>query len=334
MRAARLHGAGDLRVADESEPDSPGAGTSLVQVTSVGICGSDLHWFEDGGIGDAQLRAPVVPGHEFAGVALTGPHAGVRVAIDPAIPCEHCEQCRRGFRNLCPNVRFAGHGELDGGLRQRMLWPDEQLFPLPDEISDDGGALLEPLGVAIHAIDLAHVSLGDDVLVVGAGPIGILIARLASLSGANRVFVSEPLPHRRAAAAAEAEAVWDPAELADGLAEATHGRGVDAVLEIAGNDAAIGAAVDAARPGARIVLGGIPGDDRSSFSASAARRKGLTFAMVRRMNEVYPRAIALARRKAVDLDALVSAAFGIEDAAAAFTSAAARSGLKTVIRPT
>jgi L-iditol 2-dehydrogenase len=214
-----------------------------------------------------------------------------------------------------------------------MVWPEAQLFPLPDEISDDGGALLEPLGVAIHAIDLAHLRLGADVLVVGAGPIGILIARLAGLSGANRVFVSEPLPHRRAAAAAVADAVWDPADLADGLAEATGGRGVDVAIEIAGNDAAVAAAVEAARPGARIVLGGIPSDDRSSFVASAARRKGLTFLLVRRMNDVYPRAIALARRKAVDLDALVTARYGIDDAAAAFRSAAARTGLKTVIRP-
>jgi L-iditol 2-dehydrogenase len=153
------------------------------------------------------------------------------------------------------------------------------------------------------------------------------------LSGANRVFVSEPLPHRRAAAAAVADAVWDPADLADGLAEATGGRGVDVAIEIAGTDAAVAAAVEAARPGARIVLGGIPSDDRSSFVASAARRKGLTFLLVRRMNDVYPRAIALARRKAVDLDALVTARYGIDDAAAAFRSAAARTGLKTVIRP-
>jgi L-iditol 2-dehydrogenase len=331
MKAARLHGPGDLRVADEDEPPPPGPGESLVEVSSVGICGSDLHWFTEGGIGDAQLRAPLVPGHEFAGTAITGPYAGRRVAVDPAIPCEQCEQCRRGYRNLCPTVRFAGHGELDGALRERMVWPDGQLFPIPDEVSDDAGALLEPLGVAIHALDLAHVRLGADVLVVGGGPIGILIARLAGLSGAGRVFVSEPLAHRREAAAVHADAVWEPADLADALADSTGGRGADTVLEIAGTDPAIDAAVDAARPGARIVLGGIPSDDRSSFVASTARRKGLTFAMARRMNETYPRAIALARTKKVDLDALVTARYGLEDAAAAFGSAAARTGLKTVI---
>lgn len=333
VKVARLHGIGDLRVTDEPEPDPPGAGSSLVQVTSVGICGSDLHWFAEGGIGDAQLRSPVVPGHEFAGIALNGPHAGRRVAVDPAIPCERCEECRRGFRNLCPSVRFAGHGELDGGLRERMTWPDAQLFPIPDEISDDAGAVLEPLGVAIHAIDLAHLRLGADVLVVGAGPIGILLTRLARLSGAHRVFVSEPREHRRAVAAADADGVWHPADAAAALTQATAGRGVDTVIEMAGNDDAIASAVDAARPGARVVLGGIPSEDRSSFVASTARRKGLTFAMVRRMNDVYPRAIALARGKSLDLDALVTARYAIDDAATAFRDAAGRPGVKTVVRP-
>ncbi len=331
MRAARLYGIGDLRVADEHEPEPPGPGSSLVQVTSVGLCGSDLHWFAEGGIGDARLRSPVVPGHEFAGIALSGPYTGRRVAVDPAIPCEKCENCRRGYRNLCPTVRFAGHGRLDGALRERMTWPDAQLVAIPDEISDDAGAILEPLGVAIHAIDLAHLRLGADVLVVGAGPIGLLLTRLARLCGANRVFVTEPLPHRRAAAAADADAAWHPDELADGIAEMTAGRGMDTVIEMAGNDHAIAAAVAAARPGARVVLGGIPSDDRSSFIASTARRKGLTFAMVRRMNDVYPRAVALARTKSIDLDALVTARYALDNAAAGFRHAAGRSGLKTVI---
>ena len=288
MLTARLHGPGDLRVSDEAPQATSEPGWSRVAVTSVGICGSDLHWFLEGGIGEVVLEEPVVPGHEFAGVALEGPHAGRRVAVDPAIPCEQCEQCRAGFGNLCPTVRFAGHAGLDGGLQQELVWPDRLLHPLPDELSNDAGALLEPLGVAIHAVGLSHLREGDDVLVVGAGPIGLLAMQVARRSGAARVFASEPLAHRRASALRSgADHAWADDETADALLDATGGRGVDVVIEMAGTDPALTTAVACARPGARIALGGIPATERSSFPASAARRKGLSFVMVRRMHETY-----------------------------------------------
>jgi L-iditol 2-dehydrogenase len=329
---ARLHAAGDLRVHEEEPPrPSAEAGWSRVAVTSVGICGSDLHWFLEGGIGENTIDKPVVPGHEFAGVALEGPHTGRRVAVDPAIPCEHCEQCRAGHGNLCPTVQFAGHGTLDGGLQEELLWPDRLLHPLPDGLSSDAGALLEPLGVAIHAVGLSHVHLGDDVLVVGAGPIGVLAARVARLAGARRVFVSEPLAHRREAAQRfGADAAWPPEETAAEVDQATGGRGVDVVIELAGADPGIATAVDCARPGARVALAGIPDTASSSFPAAGARRKGLTFVMVRRMHDVYPRAIDLATT-AIDLDPLVTGRYSLTDAQAGFESAAARSGDKTVI---
>ncbi len=331
MLAARLHGVADLRVASESALSAPPPGWSLLKVTSVGICGSDLHWFTDGGIGENRIEHPVVPGHEFAAVALTGPHAGHRVAVDPAIPCGTCELCRAGQHNLCPTVQFAGHGELDGALRETMLWPDHLLHPLPDDLSDDAGALLEPLGVAIHAVGLGHVRPGSDVAVVGAGPIGVLAAQVARQAGAARVFVVEPRDHRRAAALdAGADAAWSPQEGIDGLHEVTGGRGVDVVIEMAGSDDAIATAVAGIRPGGRVVLGGIPSDDRSAFPAAAARRKGLTFAMVRRMNDTYPRAIELAT-SAVDLDALVTDRYPLTDAAKAFSAAGERRGLKVVV---
>jgi len=331
MRVARLHGVGDLRGHDEDEPE-PRPGHSLVAVTSVGICGSDLHWFETGGIGETRLAAPVVPGHEFAGVALSGPHAGRRVAVDPAIPCGVCEWCRGGRANLCPGVRFAGHGDLDGALRERLVWPDHLLHPLPDELSDDAGALLEPLGVAVHAVRLAKIRLGADVLVVGAGPIGILAAPVARRAGAARVFVIEPLAHRRTLALTfGADAAWTPEAAPLELLAATSGRGADVAIELAGTDAAIAAAVAGVRPGARVVLGGIPDEDRSSFPAGAARRKGLTFSMVRRMHETYPLAIALATG-GLRLDDLVSARYPLDRAADAFAHAVTRAGAKTVIR--
>lgn len=332
MLAARLFAPGDLRVVDEEPPEREEPGWSRVAVTSVGICGSDLHWFLEGGIGEVGLTFPVVPGHEFAGVAQTGPYAGRRVAVDPAIPCGDCEQCRAGHGNLCPTVRFAGHGDLDGGLRQELIWPDHLLHPIPDSISDDAGALLEPLGVAIHAVGVGHVRPGDDVLVVGAGPIGVLAAEVARRAGAAHVFASEPLAHRRDTALRfGADEAWAPGEVAHGVRDRTGGRGVDVVIEMAGTDAAIDTAVECARPGARIALGGIPSESLSSFPAAPARRKGLTFAMVRRMHDTYPDALALAEA-GLDLDALVTARYPLERAAEAFTAAAERTGDKTVVQ--
>lgn len=331
MLAARLFAPGDVRVVEEASP-APGPGCSKVAVTSVGICGSDLHWFLEGGIGEVALDAPVVPGHEFAGVALSGPHQGRRVAVDPAIPCGRCERCAAGQGNLCPTVRFAGHGDVDGGLREELCWPDHLLHPIPDWVSDDAGALLEPLGVAIHAVGVGDVRHGDDVLVVGAGPIGVLAVDVARRAGAARVFASEPLAHRRETAVRfGADAAWAPEVCAAGVLDRTTGRGVDVVIEMAGTDAAISTAVEAARPGGRIALGGIPSESHSSFPAAPARRKGLTFVMVRRMHQTYERAIDLVGA-GLDVDVLVTARFPLHQAAEAFASASARIGDKTVIR--
>jgi L-iditol 2-dehydrogenase len=325
VRAARLYATRDIRVADEIAPE-PGAGETLVRVMAVGICGSDLHWWTEGSIGDARLARPLALGHEGAGVIADGPRRGERVAIDPAIPCESCRACRDGYRNLCYRIRFAGHGETDGMLREIMPWPARLLHPLPDDISDAAGALLEPLGVALHALDLGHVPFGGSVAVVGCGPIGLLLVQLLCAAGA-RVLAVEPMPHRR-----EAASEFGAREVADATAVLS-GYGADVAFEMAGGDAAVQAAMESVRPGGRVVLGGIPDGDTTTFAASLARRKGLTIAMVRRMNEVYPRAIELASRGAVRLDPLVSVRFPIADAAGAFTAAQRREGLKVIVTP-
>ena len=321
MRVARLHGAGDVQLHTEERPPPAGADARLVEVTSVGVCGSDLHWFTEGGIGDAVLARPLVLGHEMAGIIRGGPDDGARVAIDPAIPCGACESCRDGHGNLCPEVVFAGHGSCDGGLRQFLTWPAHRLHPLPDQLSDDDGALLEPLGVALHAIDLGHLRMASTVAVVGCGPIGLLLVQLARRHGASRVLAAEPLPHRRALAEEFG------AEPADGAGVA------DVVFEVSGSDAAVDTALRLAKPGARVVLVGIPDGDRTTFSAGQARRKGLTLVLVRRMGEVYPRAIDLAARGLVDLAPLVSDTFPLSEVVTAMATAAARTGLKIVIHP-
>jgi L-iditol 2-dehydrogenase len=334
MRAARLHGIGDIRISDEPMPVAV-PGTSLIKVTAVGICGSDLHWYEDAGIGDAQLSAPLVVGHEFAGVIEGGPRHGERVAVDPAIPCGVCEQCLDGDRNLCPYVGFSGHSTTDGALREYLTWPSELLHTLPEEISDADGAMLEPLGVALHAYDLGHVRIGSTVAVIGCGPIGLCLVQLARAGGATLVIASDPLAHRREAAlryGADVVLGADPEQFRLGLAEASQGRGVDVAFEVAGTDAGVASAIEAARPGARVVLTGIPGTDTTTFSASGARRKGLSLIMVRRMQEtVYPRAIQLVTRGLVDVRTMVTARFGLSRVEQAFRTAMAREGLKVIV---
>ena len=331
MRAARLHAVGDVRVGEEPEP-AAGAGMSLVRVTAVGICGSDLHWWDEGAIGDATLAHPLVLGHEGAGVIAEGPRRGERVAIDPAITCGTCRACRDGYANLCYRIRFAGHGETDGMMRELMSWPPELLHPLPDGVSDADGALLEPLGVALHSVDLGHLPVGGTASVIGCGPIGLLLIAVLKAAGASSVLAVEPLAHRREAASRYgADLVAEP-----GFVDLT-GAGVDVAFEAAGarftSGDAVRLALESVRPGGRVVLAGIPGDDAITLQASVARRKGLTIAMVRRMNHVYPRAISLAARGVVDLGALVSRREGLGSVAAAFGDAADRTGLKVIIEP-
>jgi L-iditol 2-dehydrogenase len=334
MLEARLHGLGDLRLA-EAEPPVLEPGSSLLRVTAVGLCGSDLHWFAEGAIGDARLERPLVLGHEFGGVVEGGPLDGRRVAAEPAIPCGACERCLEGNPNLCPTVRFAGYGAQDGALRERMAWPTDLLEPVPVAMSDEAVALLEPLGIAIHAADLGHVRLGASVAVVGCGPIGLLLLQVAQAAGCGTAVAVEPLEHRRAAAASYGlgPVVAPDGDLPASLEAAGVPGGVDVAFEAAGTDDAVSASMRLVRPGGRVVLAGIPATDSTTFPASLARRKGLTIALARRSRNTLPRAIRLVERGLVELDPLVTHRFALTQVAAAFTAAAARTGLKTIVRP-
>jgi L-iditol 2-dehydrogenase len=329
MRVARLHGVGEIRIHDEPIP-TPNASDSLIRITAVGICGSDLHWFSDAGIGDAKLNRPLVLGHEFAGVVES---TGQRVAVDPLIACGECEPCRESKPNLCAAQRFAGHSGEDGALREYIAWRNDCFFPLPNTLSDEDGAMLEPLGVAIHAARLAHVEPGMTVGVFGCGPIGLLIAQVARVSGAARVMATEKLSHRIDAAKLLGAEIF----LADGdevraILAATNQRGVDVAFEAAGEQAAVDAAFALAKPGGCVVLAGIPADDHTLFAASIARRKELTIKFVRRMRNTYPRAIQLVASGQVDVRSLITHRFPLEKTSEAFVVAQRREGIKVMVK--
>lgn len=329
MKILRLHAPHDFRFHEEPVP-VPQTGEALLHVRAVGICGSDIHWYQEGGIGDARLDHPLVLGHEFTAVTETGQ----RVAVDPSIACEQCEYCLRGNPNLCEDIIFAGHGSYDGAMRQQMTWPQRCLFPIPDQLTDTESVMLEPLGVAIHAVDLAKLKRGMIVGVFGVGPIGLLVLQLARLSGAHSIIVTDKLPHRlvvaQALGATEAILARTGSELQEVMA-ATHGQGVDVAFEVAGENEAVETAVAAVKPGGKVILAGIPGEDWTTFSASTARRKGLTLKLVRRMKHTYPQAIQLVASGKVDVRSLVSHTFPFEQATQAFSMAARREGLKVVI---
>ncbi len=220
-------------------------------------------------------------------------------------------------------------------MRELLAWPSHLLHPLPDSVADADGAMLEPLGVAIHSLDLGHMRLGASVVVAGCGPIGLMLIQIVRSAGAERVTAFEPLPHRRAEALRlGADTAVDPETVraVSDLRELVGG-GADVALEMAGTDGAVRLAMAACRAGGRVVLGGIPADDQITFPASLARRKGLTIAMVRRMNEVYPRAISLAASGRIELERLVTSRFGLTKVDEAFGVAAKREGLKIIISP-
>lgn len=326
MKALRLYGIGDVRV-DEVAIPQPQAGEALLRVTAVGICGSDIHWFAEGTTGAGGFSEPFVLGHELAAVVESGPMAGQRVAVEPHVACGRCQYCLEGNPNLCPHHYFAGQAPQDGGLREYLCWPEAFLFPIPKAISDEGGALLEPLGVAIHTVDLGKLRAGMHVGVYGCGPIGLMVIQLARLAGAVEIVATDKLPHRLEAAKRMGATAVFAADDWENMPE------VDVAFEVAGDQGAVDTAVETCKPGGRVVLCGIPADDQTSFRASTARRKGLTIKVVRRMKHTYPRAIALAAAGMIDVESLVTHRFSLADGAAAFKSAEEREGLKVVIKP-
>jgi L-iditol 2-dehydrogenase len=332
MRVSVLAGPGRLELSERPVP-RPGPGEVLVSVRSVGVCGSDVHYYRHGRIGDFVVRGPLVLGHEASGrIVEGGPgvdpgRVGARVAIEPGAACGRCAACKAGRYNLCPDMRFFATPPVDGALAEYVAVRSDLAFDLPDGVSDDAAALLEPLSVGIWAAGKARITAGSAVLIAGAGPIGLVAAQVARARGATTITVTDVAPRRLAAALRNgATAALDARGSADPGAE------FDAFLDCSGAPSAVSAGIRALRPAGRAVLVGM-GPDEVTLPLGRLQQRELTVTGTFRYANTWPAAIALAASGAVDLPGLVTGRFGLAEAEQALASTAAEGTIKSVIEP-
>jgi L-iditol 2-dehydrogenase len=286
----------------ESSIEDPGPGEVQVRVNAVGICGSDIHSYSEGGVGDTPCQFPMVLGHEPAGTVVktgtgvTGWQPGDRAALEPAIYCYHCEYCRSGHYNICANIRFLSTPGHPGFFREFVNLPVASLLAIPLGLSLELATIVEPLAVAMHSLQFARVQPGETVAVFGAGPIGLLTIASLKVAGAGRIWAIDPVPHRRELARhMGAHAALDPSQIDDArqiLAD-TANRGVDCAIDCAAKEDTINAAIRASRNGGRVVLTGIHSASMVPFEVSPMRRKELAIFNVRRSNHESHDALAL-----------------------------------------
>jgi L-iditol 2-dehydrogenase len=301
MLTAELIAPRQFRVVQQETAD-PAPGEIQVRVDAVGVCGSDLHSYSEGAVGDTTAVYPMVLGHEPAGTvmrtgaAVTGWSPGDRVALEPALYCYHCEYCRAGRYNVCANLRFLSTPGNPGFFRQFVNLPPESLLAIPPAMSMEMAALVEPLAVALHSLKLAAPWAGQTVAVFGAGAIGLLTIASLKAAGAGRIWAVEPLAHRREMALhMGADAAVDPAavDAVRQIAADTGGRGVDGAIDCAAKGDTINQALRAVCHAGRVVLTGIHSGVVVPFETSPMRRKEVTLFNVRRSNDECPAALEL-----------------------------------------
>lgn len=322
MRAAQLTGERTIRIAEVPAPEEPGEGEVLVSVQAVGICGSDVHNYLEGGIGERKVVYPFIPGHEASGrivktgSGVTGLQAGDRVMIEPALHCGHCDQCRAGRFHTCRHIQFlSSAGELQGCMCEQIVIPAQNALLVDGNVLDEEIALAEPLSVAIHSVrNSMALDRDTPIAILGAGPIGLCTLLAARHRGASRIYVTDPIEVRRNAARSIG-AFWAgaPDELST-----QEPLGMAAVFECSGKPEALDQAIDLLCPGGKLIVTGIPEGNRVSLNISQLRRKELSIFHVRRQNRCAEEAVELIVSGAVDVKPLLTHRFALEAAGEAF----------------
>jgi len=291
MKVAYLVGKKKIIIEEEKEPEIKNDNDVLVRIRCVGICGSDVHYFLEGRIGDQIVEDRIIVGHEASGEVVDvgknvkGLKKGDKVAIEPGISCGKCEFCIKGKPNICPNVKFLGTPPVNGAFREYIVMPENNLIKIPEGLGYEEGVLSEPLAIGIYSVRLSQLKIGDDVAILGAGPIGLSILFAARESGADRIFVSDLIDERlefskRMGANFIVNAKKE--DITEIVKKFTNNRGVDISFEAAGKRETFRQVIHTSRIGGKSVLVGIPSEDTVEFEAHIMRRKELLLINVRR----------------------------------------------------
>ncbi|MGB7296586.1 MAG: alcohol dehydrogenase catalytic domain-containing protein [Candidatus Aminicenantales bacterium] len=344
MKAALLTGLHRVEVRDVPDPRLKNATDVLIRIGTVGLCGSDVHYYKEGGIGDQVVEYPFIAGHECAGtVAETASSVrklkpGDRVAVDPAVVCGGCDQCLAGRPNTCRRLLYLGTpGQIFGALCEFIVMPEQNCHSLPDSLALEEGVLVEPLSIALHGIRMAAEPVPESIVVLGAGPIGLSIILAARAAGVRTVYATDKLDER-VRTALKSGAAWagnpDHEDIVAAIGRLSPGQ-VDAVFECCGDQAALDQAVALLKPGGRLLIVGIPAVRRVSFDIHSLRRKEISLHNVRRQRGCIQDAIDLIVSKKADVRFMATHSFRIEDAQKAFELAAGYSDgvIRAIIRP-
>jgi len=332
MKAAVLTGVRKIEIQDIPCPEIKSDTDVLLKTARVGICGSDIHYFLSSRVGDQNIGYPAILGHECSavvekvGAQVTRIKPGIRVTVDPAVSCGSCDQCRAGRPHTCLNLRFLGYpGQMDGCLAEAFVMPEKNCYALPDRLTMTEGALIEPLSIGLYALAHLEISMGQAIAILGSGPIGLCLAHLAKTVRIEKIFMTDKV-NERLAAAKRIGAAWAGNPEKDDIVREIlklEPAGLDAVFECCGDQAALDQAVELLKPGGQLLIIGIPLLERVSFDISGLRRKEIIVRNIRRQNRCTEKAVRLLDGEHLNVKFLATHRFRIEEAQEAFEIASA-----------
>ena len=327
MKSIVLTGIRKMDVIDVADPCIEQDTDVLLKIEVVGVCGSDVHYYETGRIGSQVVTFPFKVGHECTatvqavGSAVTRVKVGEQIVVDPAISCYECDQCLSGRENTCRNLKFLGcPGQVEGCLCEYLIMPERSCYPTNGAITLEQGVLCEPFAIGVYAVQQAQMSGGGRIAILGSGPIGLSCLAAAQAEGIEAAYATDKIAER-VEIAKGAGATWAGNPDNENVVEAISGQepgGIDVVFECAGQQETIDQAIELLRPGGKLMLIGIPREDRVSFIIDKMRRKEITVVNVRRQNECTQAAIDLVASGKVDIDYMITHRFGLSDTKEAF----------------